>query len=95
MTVWALSFSRHAVQRMFERGISAATVRQAIDTGQIIESYPDDTPYPSFLLLAEVNGRPLHVVFADDVTSRSRHIVTVYVPDLERWQPDFRTRRQV
>jgi len=40
-------FRIHAVQRMFERNISAEDVRKVLSVGAVIEEYPDDTPYPS------------------------------------------------
>ena len=57
-----LLFSGHAVQRMLVRGVDEIAVRGVIDAGYVIETYPDDTPYPSSLYLGFVSGRPLHVV---------------------------------
>ncbi|MEA3376093.1 MAG: DUF4258 domain-containing protein [Chloroflexota bacterium] len=36
-----LVFRVHAIQRMFEREISEENVRQVLETGKTIESYPD------------------------------------------------------
>ena len=47
-------FSAHAVKRMFERGFSHQVVCRVADMGQVIENHPDDTPYPSSLLLGWV-----------------------------------------
>jgi len=44
-------FRVHAVQRMFERNISAKKVRQAMETGEIIEDYSSEMPEPSHLIL--------------------------------------------
>ncbi len=60
-------FSRHAVSQMFDREISVDDVEKIIAEGEIIESYPDDTPYPSRLILHNLAGRPLHVVLAENV----------------------------
>lgn len=49
--VLTLVFRLHAVQRMAGRRISAADVRYVLDTGLTVETYPDDTPYPSRLVL--------------------------------------------
>ncbi len=46
-----LVFRVHAVEAMFERHISEADVQQVLFAGKTIESYPDDTPYPSRLVL--------------------------------------------
>lgn len=85
-----LVFRQHAIRRMFERSISVADVEQALATGRVIESYPDDTPYPSSLMLARVDGRPLHLVFA--ANGDERIIVTVYEPDPVLWSEDFSRR---
>lgn len=86
-------FSGHAVQRMFERGIRAADVRTALRSGELIAEYPDDTPYPSSLVLAFVHGDPLHIVASVDAANSPCYVITVYHPDPGRWNPDYRTRR--
>ena len=84
----------HALQRMFERAITQADVREALRTGEVIELYPDDQPYPSRLILALVRGRPVHVVVAEDRDAQRVIIITAYEPDLDRWEPGFRHRRK-
>jgi len=69
------------------------TVRHVVEHGQAIAEYPDDKPYPSRLLLAFVNDRPLHVVLGYDGGQGIGYIVTAYVPDPDIWQPDFKQRR--
>ena len=39
-----ITYRLHAVQRMFERTISAEEVRYVLGTGEVIEEYLDDTP---------------------------------------------------
>jgi hypothetical protein len=80
-------------QRMFQRGVSVEDIRQVLATGETIESYPDDTPYPSRLVLGWRESRPLHVVFAENKAMREIIAVTVYEPDPNRWEIDFRRRR--
>lgn len=77
-------FRLHAVQRMFERNISAEEVRRVLSKGEAIEEYPDDTPYPSRLILGWCEDRPIHVVVAIDEEDSSIIVVTVYEPDLEK-----------
>jgi hypothetical protein len=89
----AISFSGHAIQRMFERAISPVDVRTALVTGEVIAEYPDDAPYPSVLISAFVAGRPLHVVAARDDSTKHCYVITVYVPDAAQWGSDFRTRK--
>ncbi len=86
-------FSGHAVQRMFERGLKVAEVQFIIKSGEIIASYPDDRPLPSFLFLGWVRERPLHVVVAVDAEKQQCQVVTAYIPDPALWGRDFKTRR--
>ena len=51
-------WTQHCLQRMQERDISRADVKNGIATGEIIEDYPDDFPNPSCLIFGyNVNGR--------------------------------------
>ncbi len=93
MTQGLVLFRRHAWQRMLRRGITGAEVRQVLATGQAIEEYPEDTPYPSAPVLAIVDGRPLHVVRAIDPESGTTYVVTAYQPDPTEWDETFRHRR--
>ena len=62
-------------------------------TGETIEEYPDDVPYPSRLVSGNAGDRPIHVVAADDVDSEATIVVTVYEPDPARWEPGFKRRK--
>jgi Domain of unknown function (DUF4258) len=86
-------FSRHALQRMFERCITIDEVLAVLKTGAVIEDYPFDSPYPSQLLLGFRNGRPLHVLAAREPATGQCVIVTCYVPDPALWGADFKTRK--
>jgi len=44
--------------------ISEYEVAEIVTHGKVIEKYPDDSPYPSYLVLGEGSGRSLHVVIA-------------------------------
>ncbi len=93
MEAAGLVFRVHAIRRMFERGITADDVRHVLETGDIIESYQEDQPYPSRLVLGFVGNRPLHVVFADNKQDNQMIVVTVYVPEVDQWDETFRTRK--
>lgn len=70
-------------------------VLQALETGKIIEEYPEDAPYPSSLVLGRTaEGRPLHIVCAPVPAERRLIIITLYQPDPTRWDPEFRQRRE-
>jgi Domain of unknown function (DUF4258) len=79
---------------MFVRSITPAEVRTVIEQGQTIERHPNDTPYPSRLLLGFVGGRALHVLVADNEDDDETIVVTVYEPDPALWRRGFRRRRR-
>ena len=86
-------FRVHAILRMFERRIGVEDVLHVLKTGEVIEDYPADTPYPSQLLLGWQLTRPLHVVAATNAADKQRIIITVYEPDAEHWESDFKRRK--
>ncbi|MBR1647868.1 MAG: DUF4258 domain-containing protein [Selenomonadaceae bacterium] len=86
--------SDHAAKRFRERGLRIRDVRNAVQSGEIIEQYPDDYPYPSCLILGtSSNGEKIHVVMSDEGTAS--RIITAYFPDKDKWSDDFRTRREI
>lgn len=88
-----VSFSGHVLRRMFERGLSQQAILDTLAGGEVIADYPDDRPYPSWLMLGFVDAEPLHVVVAREPESRNCFVVTAYRPDADIWAEDFRTRR--
>ena len=93
MNCKTVSFTRHATQQMFARSISADDIKRVVNKGEKIASYPDDRPYPSYLLLHAVKQRPIHVVVAVNPNSQTCVIVTAYEPSREIWEADFKTRK--
>ncbi len=92
--MFKLVFRLHALQRMFSRNISEEEVRFVVETGEIIENYENDTPYPSRLILGKVVLKNLHVVAAVNDEEKEIIVVTVYEPDPHLWDNKFKTRRQ-
>ena len=86
---------KHALQRLAERRIMQADVLEVLSAGEMIEDYPEGTPYPGALFLGWIGNKPLHVVAALDRENSWAYIVTVYEPDLEHFEPDYKTRRKV
>lgn len=82
---------KHAAQRMMERAISRDEVMQCALSGEIIETYADDSPYPSCLVL-HVGLKPLHIVMALDGTTC--YIITAYRPNSDEFEHDFKTRKK-
>ena len=93
MEFLSIEFRLHAVQRMFERGITVLDVKEVVKTGKVIENYPGDKPFQSYLLLGFIKGKPLHVVTAVDNETKKAIIITVYEPDSKLWQVGFERRK--
>jgi hypothetical protein len=78
---------------MFERNISVKKVSQALQSGVIIEDYSSEMPEPSRLVLSFQGRRPFHVVTSENEKTNETTIITVYLPDPQKWTKDFRNRR--
>jgi hypothetical protein len=76
---------------MYERDVNENEVKKVILTGEKIETYSDDKPYPSYLCLLIIDDRPLHVVYAKN--KNELIVITVYEPNLNKWNVNFRTRK--
>jgi len=88
-----LLFRIHAVQRMFERNISLKKVSQVLQAGETIEDYSAEMPEPSRLILGFQGKRPFHVVTSENLEMCQTTIITVYLPDPNKWNKDFRRRK--
>ncbi len=88
-----IMFRVHAVQRMFERSVTVKKVREALETGEVIEDYSSEMPEPSRLLLGFQGKRPFHVVTSENPAANELTVITVYLPDPNKWKKDFRSRR--
>ena len=93
MTFSRLVFRVHAIQRMFDRHIAVKDVRDVLETGELIECYADDEPYPSYLVLGFAGPRPIHVVAANDDREERTVVITVYEPTPDQWDSTFKRRR--
>lgn len=87
-------WKRHAAERIVKRGISVEEVLETIARGLCIRNYPEDQPWPSALLFATVNGRPLHVVAALRDDGEMSAIITAYEPSNDFFELDFKTRKK-
>lgn len=87
-----IEITMHAAKRLEQRGIFIKDIINCIHTGEIIEQYPDDYPYPSCLVLGVSNNqKSLHVVVGSDM--KTLWIVTAYFPDSQKWENDLKTRK--
>jgi hypothetical protein len=78
---------------MFKRSITLKQVKEAIRLGKVIETYPENTPYPSVLLLHWSGSRLLHIVVAIDEAYKTKRVITVYEPDTGTWEVGFERRK--
>lgn len=86
-------YRTHAIERLFEREIAEEDVEEAVKNGKVIESYADDKPYPSFLVLGYENQNPdkaLHVVYAQN--EENIIVITAYRPDKTKWTDGYQRR---
>jgi Domain of unknown function (DUF4258) len=81
------------MQRMYQRRINEDVVRHVVETGETIEDYPDDFPYPSRLVLGWHGPRPIHVVVADNADDKENVVITVCEPERSEWEADFKRRK--
>ena len=93
MNLYRFVYQRHAVERMALRGVSEGDVMHILVTGETIQDYPDDTPYPSELLLGWCGRRPLHIVVATDTMQRRKIVITVYEPSLNQWETKLKRKK--
>lgn len=88
-----LRWTNHILTRLMQRGISIDDVTHALETGEIIERYPEDYPYPSYLIFGvTVKNAWLHVVCGIGIDAL--HLITAYYPDPECWESDGKTRKE-
>lgn len=84
----------HAEEEAYDDRISLSEILNTIRTGEILEQYSDDKPYPSCLIFSKLyNGDTIHTVWAFNEVTKSSVLITTYRPDPRRWI-DGRIRRQ-
>ena len=89
----SVNYSDHAVLQMFKRNIDTLDVERVIAQGEIIKSYLDDKPYPSYLILGFCGQKAIHLVIAKNSQNQECVVVTAYIPDPELWEEGFKTKR--
>lgn len=86
--------SSHANMRCIKRIIDSKDILNVLRSGEIIEQYPDDYPFPSCLELGlSVIGKLLHVCCA--IGDGKLWVITAYYPTLDKWENDMKTRKAV
>ena len=88
-----IEVTQHILLRFQQRNISYTEIKQAILSGEIIEEYPNDYPYPSCLILGKTSSeRILHVVTG--IGENKLWLITAYIPDPTQWSDDFKKRNE-
>ena len=81
-----INITRHARQEAKSDSLVLDEILYATHSGEIIEDYPDDKPYPSCLIYGKTSkSEPLHCVWAYDSISGIAVLITVYRPDPDMW----------
>lgn len=88
-------WSLHAVRKLRVEGLRKAKVENSLKKCIIIEDYhkTDGRLLPDCLVLEFVNNEPVHAVIAIDIDFDRIFIVTVYRPAAERWESDWKKRK--
>ena len=84
-----IMWSFHASQRMIERQISSTGVIDVLLHGEIIEEY--DT---NMIVFGWYNNKPIHVICFFKEDEDCVFITSVYNPDLDHYESDYKTRRK-
>lgn len=84
----------HVNMRLKGRFIPREAILTSVDSYEIIEEYPQDKYFPSYLVYTVYTDEIIHVQMAVDTDSGYITIVTAYKPSLDKWENDFKTRRQ-
>lgn len=91
-------YSGHARQEMLKEELGRIYEEEVYDLvsrGEIIESYPKDKPYPSYLVSGfTFNKRPLHSVIAYNKKDNFSIVVTAYQPKPWLWSKDYKRRKK-
>ncbi len=85
-------FTLHVLERIIERDIQPAEIKEAILNGEVIECYLEDKYGPSCLIFGKIAGKVLHIQCSLDPV----WIITAYDPGLspEKWDHGFKKRKK-
>lgn len=79
---------------MLQRNISRETVISVLKVCEVIQTYEEDKPYPSVLMLGFQAKRPIHVVATFNEMDLTVYVITAYEPDRNLFEDDFKTRKK-
>ncbi len=88
-----IKWAKHCLERMQERDISINDVESCLQTGEIIEDYPDDFPHPSCLIFGYTEEcKILHIVVGSN--GDTIFLITAYYPNTDKFEADLKTRKE-
>ncbi len=89
-----IHWTYHVNMRLKGRIIPREFILNSVDSYEIIEEYPEDKYFPSYLIYTEYKSQIIHVHIATDIENDNVRIVTTYKPTLDKWESNFKTRRK-
>lgn len=85
-------WTKHCLEKMQERDICISDVESCLQTGEIIEDYPDDFPHPSCLIFGHTKqNKILHIVVG--LHKNTLFFITAYFPNTDKFETDLKTRK--
>lgn len=85
--------SQHGDEEMREDGIFPTALLNSMESAILVEDYPEAWKGPTVLLLQEFEGQKFHAIWGISKASPEvASLVTAYIPDPNKWTPDFKTR---
>lgn len=84
----------HVTMRLKGRFISRKDILSSVSNFEIIEEYPDDKYFPSYLVYSSNEEYVFHILLAIDSIGDNIRVITAYRPESKEWNEDFKTRRQ-
>jgi hypothetical protein len=75
------------------RYISREAILNSLENYEIIERYPHDKYFPSYLIFSHYQDKKFHVLFAVDIENENVRVVTAYCPSITEWDDNFKKRR--
>ena len=85
----------HINMRLKQRSITRHEIISSTVAYEIVDAYPEDKYFPSYLIFSQHKHTVFHILFAVDVDGDNVRVVTAYYPDPEEWESDLKTRRKI
>jgi Domain of unknown function (DUF4258) len=86
----------HAFRELAEEEIAFEEVRKTLQTGVVVEEYPNYHKGPAILILTlSEQGRAIHSLWGIPKGELGpATLITAYLPDVAKWESDNKTRKK-